>query len=111
MNDPQFGHLATRAKASGSAVKQGRPAVSPNNSNYLRQLSTMATSMEEDAEAQLEEPCPCCAERHLLKHCKAFERKTIDGRWELVKERKLCHICLTAGHMRAQCPSAEKFAC
>lgn len=110
MNDPQFGHLATRSKASVSAPKQGRQAALSNNSNPLRQLSTMATSVE-DTEAQLAAPCPCCTERHLLKHCKVFERKSVEERWEIVKERKLCHICLTAGHMRAECASREKCAC
>ena len=106
MNDPQFGHMATRPKASLSASKQGRQAAFPSNSNPLWQLSTMATS-EEDTEDQLAAPCPCCAERHLLKLCKVFERKSVEERWEIVKERKLCHICLKAGHMRAECPSRE----
>ena len=76
MNDPQFGHLATRSKASVSKPKQGRQGALPNNSNPLQQLSIMATSVE-DTEDQLAAPCPCCTEKHLLKHCKAQEMETI----------------------------------
>ena len=68
----------------------------------------MATSVE-DTEDQLAAPCPCCTEK--LKHCKVFERKSVEERWEIVKERKLCHMCLTAGYMRAECPSREKCTC
>ena len=96
MNDPQFGHLATRSKASVSAPKQGRQAALPNNSNPLRQLSTVATSVE-DTKDQLAAPCPCCTEKHLLKHCKVFGRKSVEERWEIVKERKLCHIYMSNG--------------
>ena len=101
--DLRFGHLATRSKASVSAPKQGRQAALLNNSNPFWQLSTMVTSVDV-TEDQLAAPCPCCTEKRLLKHCKLFERKYVEERWEIVKKRKLCHRCLTVGAYESGMP-------
>ncbi|KAL9977579.1 hypothetical protein ACROYT_G014998 [Oculina patagonica] len=110
MSDPQFGHLTTKVRTTSPVMKQERSAALPKRYfNGLRQLSTMATSMGEETEGR--ETCPCCHQKHLLKDCPMFERKNVEERWQLVQARKLCHVCLVPGHMRADCRSVERCAC
>ena len=103
MNDPQFGHIVTKTK---STKTPEQPTPLPR-----RHIPTLATSIDAKNDAALDKKCPCCHKDHLLKECDAFEGKAIEERWQLVKEKRLCHICLRRGHMKAQCLSMEKCAC
>lgn len=48
--------------------------------------------------------CLCCkAPNHKLFACQTFTRKTVQERWDMVKEKKLCFRCLNAGHETREC--------
>lgn len=55
--------------------------------------------------------CVCCSGSHDLLHCIQFASKDIAERWNIVKNNKLCHVCLKAGHLRTQCRSNENCGC
>ena len=55
--------------------------------------------------------CPCCSRPHDLSSCAEFAKKDVQNRWPIVKENKLCHMCLRRGHHRAQCRSNEFCRC
>ncbi|XP_058456592.1 uncharacterized protein LOC131433989 [Malaya genurostris] len=47
--------------------------------------------------------CPVCGgENHQASNCATFKKLTIDDRWSIVKDRKLCRRCLTP-HTRWPC--------
>ncbi|KAK3726555.1 hypothetical protein QZH41_001957 [Actinostola sp. cb2023] len=103
MNDPQFGHIVTRAKTTKTPE---RPTPLPR-----RHIPTMATSIAARSNPAQDRECLCCHKEHPLKKCDAFEKRAIEERWQLVKEKRLCHLCLDQGHMKVQCPSTEKCPC
>lgn len=115
MNDPQFGHIVTKTNASSSATKLGKTPVQSNvfTSFPRRNIATMVTDTDVKSRRSEDESkwCPCCNGRHNLTKCEQFEKISLDERWKMVKELKLCHICLTAGHMKAQCFSTERCHC
>lgn len=47
--------------------------------------------------------CVNCNGDHPLWKCEAFKRMTVDDRWTLVKERKICFCCLRVGHVSSKC--------
>lgn len=41
-----------------------------------------------------------CSKEHELVDCEQFRGDEIQARWNIVKQTKLCHVCLKSGHMR-----------
>jgi hypothetical protein len=117
INDPQFGHIVTKTNASSSAIKLGgkTPVQSKVFPSFPRRnIATMVTDTDVKSRRSENESncCPCCDGRHNLTKCEKFGKKlSPDERWNIVKDLKLCHICLTAGHMKAQCFSTERCHC
>ena len=110
MNDPQYGHILTakrkpfdnkNSKYNDPNASKGKISKSPPSN----QISTLVTNFEAS------NPCPCCKGNHLLINCNSFAKKTPEERWEIVKVSKLCHLCLTPGHMKAQCKSTTICGC
>ncbi|XP_033127591.1 uncharacterized protein LOC117125239 [Anneissia japonica] len=48
--------------------------------------------------------CVLRGEEHWLSRCEAFKRMTLNERWKIVKEKKICNNCLTIGHFVRLCP-------
>ena len=106
MNDPQFGHIMSH-QASSSSMKPGKMSTATKSiTSYRKPLATMATDVKKERK-----PCFCCKSHHDLKDCEVFSKKSTEERWALVKEQKLCHVCLASGHMRYQCTSTERCLC
>ena len=103
MNDPQYGHiLTTKRKPIDPKNKLPKPPPKPPLQN---QISTLTTNLENSG------LCPCCKGKHSLTNCESFVKKTPEERWEIVKNLKLCHLCLASGHMKAQCISTTICKC
>ena len=47
--------------------------------------------------------CLRCSKDHELAECERFISDEIQARWDIVKQNKLCHVCLKSGHMRGRC--------
>ena len=47
--------------------------------------------------------CLRCSKDHELAECEQFISNETQGRWDIVKQNKLCHVCLKWGHMRGRC--------
>ena len=54
------------------------------------------------------ESCAACSEQHPVWKCPSFKAKTMDERWDLAKEKRLCYRCLGSGHCGAQCPRTRQ---
>ena len=52
-----------------------------------------------------------CSKDHEIAECEQFVSDEIQARWDIVKQNKLCHVCLKAGHMRGRCESRIFFNC
>ena len=103
MNDPQYGHiLTTKRKPIDPKNKLPKPPPKPPLQN---QISTLTTNLENSG------LCPCCKGKHSLTNCESFVKKTPEERWEIIKNLKLCHLCLASGHMKAQCISTTICKC
>ena len=55
--------------------------------------------------------CLRCSKDHELAECERFISDEIQTRWDIVKQNKLCHVCLKSGHMRARCESRIFCSC
>ena len=49
--------------------------------------------------------CLRCSKDHELANCEQFISDEIQARWDIVKQNKLCHVCLKSGHIRGRCES------
>ena len=47
--------------------------------------------------------CPLCEARHHVCVCDNWKEKSVDQRWAIAKEHKLCYRCLCAGHQGRNC--------
>jgi hypothetical protein len=53
--------------------------------------------------------CNCCSgEGHLAYTCPVMKKMTLDERWKMVTEKKLCFSCLRTGHPTASCRTKRK---
>ena len=55
--------------------------------------------------------CLRCSKDHELAECEQFISDEIQARWDIVKQNKLCHVCLKSGHMRGRCESRIFCSC
>lgn len=42
--------------------------------------------------------CTICDQRHFPRKCPVFKQKTLEERWQVVRDRKLCHKCFEKHH-------------
>ncbi|XP_048587898.1 uncharacterized protein LOC125571976 [Nematostella vectensis] len=105
-NDPGFVNLSMSENKGGG---DKRPEQGGKGKNYQKQTSVFKTDMEgspPETTMGKQAPiktCPCCQGEHRLSDCANFKGRDLPGRWRLVKEKRLCHICLRPGHMRDRC--------
>ncbi|CAH0727422.1 unnamed protein product, partial [Brenthis ino] len=79
--------------------RETRP--STNTGNQRKKMSAVynVTEAEEEQVSQ----CPSCEQTHALPQCPKYKGLSLDERWELVKEKKLCFKCITKKHRRSNC--------
>ena len=51
--------------------------------------------------------CPTCDGNHDLHMCAKFMELSIDERWDLAKQKKLCYKCLKRNHRGYECKSNQ----
>ena len=49
------------------------------------------------------EPCPYCSASHTLFECVTWKQLAVQDRLKFVRSRKMCVLCLSAGHRTADC--------
>ncbi|CAL1671716.1 unnamed protein product [Lasius platythorax] len=52
--------------------------------------------------------CPCCKGNYFLTFCPAFRKKSVEQRYQIAKQARVCFNCLRPGHFPAQCPSENR---
>lgn len=52
-------------------------------------------------------PCKACERGHALRRCPVFKNMTLDDRWKIVNERKLCSNCFASTHSLKNCSSSH----
>ena len=55
--------------------------------------------------------CGVCGSEHQLNECAEFVKLSLAERWDQVKKRKACFICLRDNHRRAECTETSCDAC
>ena len=88
-----------RSLDENAVVKRTSPEVKSN----VRQSRSMVVNKTGDFK------CILCYESHGLWNCTKFKGMTVDDRFKVVKDKKLCMNCFSKAHAYKNCPS--KHAC
>ena len=51
--------------------------------------------------------CYLCSKNHLLKNCFAFRNKSLNDKYEFMKQKRLCFNCFKQGHVAKFCCQAK----
>ena len=103
------------AATGGGATESANIALAAAMSSApkLKKLSQKALSPRGNStrpiQSQSQPPCILCSASHGLYRCRDFLRANVTTRTQLVRDHKLCKICLNSGHFADQCPF--DFAC
>lgn len=69
------------------------------------------TNPNEESTSSAKSDCGCCVTRGSIctsvAHCETFKNLSLKERWEIVKSKQLCRICLKPRHKK-QCPQQKK---
>ncbi|XP_037299267.1 uncharacterized protein LOC119190743 [Manduca sexta] len=84
---------APSAGTSSAAKRELRPAIA-----IKRKASNVYTLEQED-----KQECPACSEAHVLTQCPKYKALSVEQRWNLIKEKKLCFKCANSTHRRITC--------
>lgn len=84
-------------------------------SNYTTDMTALGvTDVSQKTPKFNLEQCPHCSGKHELTECEEFQADEIQARWNIVKQHRLCHVCLKLCHMShcqsrivCQCGSTE----
>lgn len=90
----RYTYAPTTSAATAPHKKETRPAIT------LRKKPNTVYATVEGTE---EEQCPSCKQNHRLTQCPKYKTMTVDQRWELVKEHKICFKCAQKKHRRITC--------
>ena len=122
-NDPGFAGVVTMptAETKGNRKKPFNKTHAPPNA---RQTSAFATDIaakgtgrgsgtENGQRKSLPglQNCLCCSGSHELASCVEFQKKDLQARWDIVKNHRLCHVCMRPGHHRNRCESQKFCRC
>ena len=111
-NDPGFVKLNLNEQKGGNEKRPEQPGKGRYQSG--KQTSAFKTDVGPTPPRKAQgmgNSCPCCSGSHRLSECTSFMGKDLPGRWKIVKENKLCHVCLRGGHMRDKCHSMNYCNC
>ncbi|CAB4018436.1 Hypothetical predicted protein, partial [Paramuricea clavata] len=61
-----------------------------------------------DPEHQSLKNCPLCDKKHTEVSCPLFFDSSVEKRWEIVKNKRVCFGCLKPGHQRRLCTKSTK---
>ena len=87
------------AKVSGAPTDR-------QTSNYGTDMTALGvTDVFQNTPKLSLDQCFRCSGKHELTECGKFQADEIQARWNIVKQHKLCHVCLKPGHMRSHCQS------
>ena len=70
-------------------------------------VHTLRTSGSDPGQQGLKN-CPLCDKKHTEVHCPLFFNSSVEKRWEIVKNKRVCFGCLKPGHQRRLCTKASK---
>ena len=86
-------------------VSQARRRVAVNTISYESDDGEKYNGTGRETNAK---QCVCCDGVHQLAFCAIFKRMSCDQRWQLVKNKQVCFICLRGGHRGSNCPLAKQ---
>ena len=69
-------------------------------SNYATDMTALGlTDVSQKTPKFNLDQCPRCSGKHELTECGEFQADEIQARWNIVKQHRLCHVCLKLCHM------------
>ena len=104
-NDPGF-VVERRFQRSDLTAKASGVHPDRQTSNYATDMTALGVTdvLQRTPKLNLDQ-CPRCSGKHELAECGEFQADEIQARWNIVKQHRLCHVCLKPGHMRSHCQS------
>ena len=70
--------------------------------------SNESTFNSNDSKEKTDAKCPIDSASHRIWNCEAFKNLTVDKRFKVAKEKKLCFCCLGSSHPAKDCPRRRK---
>ena len=70
--------------------------------------SNESTFNSNDSKEKTDVKCPIDSASHRIWNCEAFKNMTVDERFKVAKEKKLCFCCLGSSHPAKDCPRRRK---
>ena len=113
LTHPIFGDIISEPKS--ETVLEGRRPANRRLSSFAADAhdpSSSANGSVSDDTLVLgpREPtlsCPLCKATHWLSQCKDFRRRNVGERYQIAREKELCHNCLITGQYAAVCPKTS----
>ena len=81
-------------RSSGRVKHESRKSVHP----YRSERVSTASALFSEAQPSSNASCSFCQADHGSPNCPVFNGKSVDERWKLVQESKLCYNCLKPSH-------------
>jgi hypothetical protein len=52
--------------------------------------------------------CPICQDKHIVPKCEKWQKASVQDRWGMARQHKICFRCLFSGHQGKTCRSTRK---
>ena len=75
--------------------------------NQLSRKFSIHAGKEDTYRGRQKNLCSACSCSHSLEKCLKFTRLTLEEKWKLVRDKRLCFSCLLTGHPTKDCPSKQ----
>ena len=105
-NDPGFAAEKKHERQNGTNIKGPTSNLRGHTNAFHTDLEAGGLSVNyQNTEKRNLRRYLRCSKDHEIAECEQFISDEIQARWDIVKQNKLCHVCLKSGHMRGRCES------
>ena len=113
-NDPLFSPdvLKRERKKNNAETREHRarqkPPAAPTRGQSLAtatESNRINLSQQLPSAGSIHKQCPICDNKHAIVKCNKLTQVNADERLEIIKNKRLCFRCLSAGHVSAECKS------
>ncbi|XP_059048262.1 uncharacterized protein LOC131843606 [Achroia grisella] len=87
------------------SIRNKSEVYSPRNKQSKSSFVSSTNTNDKQNQQNNKLHCPCCDSSHSIYKCFKFQKMSVDARWQLINDIKLCSNCLRTGHNPSNCLS------